>query len=191
MRWKHKENAHNEKGGPFTIKGLSLAGLYTSIAVPELSALLDVGLAPRHTCSLDNLFISHGHADHIGAIGTYLGIRGLMQKEPPRLFLPREIMADVADALTALSRLQRFDLAVEFVPLSPGETAPLKPGWEVEAFRTHHPVPSLGYTFIRKTKKLKREFAGLRDRRLPPEKRRANLFSSNSTSGNSLMRPTP
>ena len=149
-----------KKVGPFTIKGLSLAGIYTSLAVPELNALLDVGLAPRHVCGLDNLFLSHGHADHIGALGTFLGIRGLMQKPVPRVFLPEEIVEDVRAALQSLSRLQRFDLDVDLIPMAPGQTEPLKPGWRVEAFRTHHPVPSLGYSFVRKTKKLKPQHLG-------------------------------
>ena len=149
------------KAGPYTIRGLSLGGIYTSLYVQELDAMLDVGLAPRQFAAARNLFISHGHADHIGAIGTLMGIRGLHRCPPPRMFVPAAIADDIKDTLAALAKMQRYDLAVHLVPMEPGDEQQLKGTMFVRAFRTHHPVPSLGYQFFRRTKKIKPEFADL------------------------------
>ena len=46
----------------------------------------------------------------------------------------------------------------------PGDTHSLGHGLWVRAFRTHHPVPSLGYQFFRRVSKLKPEH-----QHLPPE----------------------
>jgi ribonuclease Z len=151
----------NVQAGPYTIRGVSLGGVYTSLHVQELDAMLDVGMAPRQFASARNLFISHGHADHIGAIGTLMGIRGLHRIAPPRVFLPAAIADDVKATLQALAKMQRYDMSVELVPMEPGDEQPLKGNVFVRAFRTHHPVPSLGYQFVRRTQKIQPEFATL------------------------------
>jgi len=123
--------------------------------------MLDVGIAPRQFAAARNLFLSHGHADHIGALGTLMGLRGLNRLPPPRVFLPAEIEDNVRAALGALSAMQRYPLDIDAVPLRPGEEAPLGKDTVVRAFRTHHPVPSLGYQVLRRVEKLKPAFKGL------------------------------
>lgn len=147
--------------GPYSIRGLSLGGIYTSLHVQELDAVFDVGLASRHFATARNIFLSHAHADHIGALGTLMGIRGLYRCPAPRLFLPAAIVQEVQAYLDALSRLQHHPFEVEMHPLEPGEERPFKGNLVMRAFRTHHPVPSLGYQFLRRTQKLKAEYSHL------------------------------
>src|SRR5215217_4262932 len=61
--------------GPYTLRGVSVGGVYTSIAVPELGIVFDAGTSPRSTSAMDTILLSHGHADHIGALPAMLGIR--------------------------------------------------------------------------------------------------------------------
>jgi len=144
------------KVGPYTVRGISVGGVYTTVQVPELSLLLDVGIPLRAFCAADRIFLSHGHVDHVGGLPGLLGVRGMMQKQaPPEVFMPVEIVADVLTALAALTRLQRYELAIKPVGMAPGDEHHLGNNLYVRAFRTHHPVPSLGYQFIRKVSKLK------------------------------------
>jgi ribonuclease Z len=149
------------EAGPYTIRGISVGGVYTSLHVRELDVLLDVGIAPRSFGSIDDLFLSHGHADHVGAITAYLGLRGLIQRGPPRVFLPEPIADDLVESLGAMSRLQRYDLHIDCVRMKPGMEVLLKADLWVRALPTFHPVPSLGYQFFRRVKKLRPEFANL------------------------------
>jgi ribonuclease Z len=150
------------KAGPYTISGVSVGGVYTCLQVPELGVVLDVGAAPRSFPATDHLCLSHGHADHAGALATFLGIRALMGKhEPLRVYLPAAITEALRDTLEALSRLMRHPLPVELVPLSPGAEHPLRADLWVRGFRTHHPVPSLGFSFFRRVDKLRSEFLHL------------------------------
>jgi ribonuclease Z len=147
--------------GPYTIRGLSMAGIQTSLFVRELGVLFDVGIAARSCASAENVFISHGHADHCGALVSLLGMRGLMRLPPPRLFLPAEIAGSIREALELFSRAQRYEFKIMAEALQPGDERELRPDLSVRAFRTHHTGPSLGYQFFTRVPKLKPEYLDL------------------------------
>jgi ribonuclease Z len=149
------------QAGPYTVRGVSLGGVYTSLQVPELGVVFDVGVAHRAFAATDHLFLSHGHADHLGALFSLLGIRGLMGKAPPNLYFPAAIEAPLLEMLAIQSRMQRFPLEVVPHPMRPGDTAPLRADLAVRAFRTHHVVPSLGYELFQPVKKLRDELRAL------------------------------
>ena len=147
--------------GPYTLRGVSVGGVYTALRVPELGVLLDVGIAPRSFVAEDVLLLSHAHADHVGALTTLLGLRGLAKKGPLKVLMPREIVGPLQVGLEAMSKLQRHDLAIEAVPMAAGDEHRLRNDLWVRAFPTFHPVPSLGYQLLRKVQKLKPELPEL------------------------------
>ena len=150
------------KVGPYTVRGVSVGGVYTSIHVPELDVLFDVGMALRSTAAVGTLLLSHGHADHIGALPALLGLRALHGKKTPlRVVMPAEIVGSVETALRAMSELQRWPLEIEAIGLRPGDVHPLRRDLHVRAVKTFHPVPALAYQLIRRVPKLRPEFAGL------------------------------
>jgi len=148
--------------GPYTVRGISVGGVYTSLAVPELGIVFDAGASPRSTGALDTILLSHGHADHIGALPAMLGIRGLFGKtRPPRVVMPMEIVEDLTTALAALTKLQRFPLDIDAIGMVPGEVLALRGDLHVRAIRTFHPVPSLGYILVKRVAKLRADLVGL------------------------------
>jgi ribonuclease Z len=148
--------------GPYTIRGVSVGGVYTSLAVPELGVVLDAGISPRSAGGIDTILLSHGHADHVGALPALLGIRALHGKQkPPRVVMPAEIVDDLREALGALSKLQRWPLDIEAIGMNPGDEIELRGDLRVRAIRTFHPVPSLAYVIVRRVSKLRAEFRGL------------------------------
>ncbi|HEY5926353.1 MAG TPA: MBL fold metallo-hydrolase [Kofleriaceae bacterium] len=148
--------------GPYTIRGVSVGGVYTSLAIPELGIVLDAGISPRSAGGIDTILLSHGHADHIGALPALLGIRALHGKtKPPRVVMPAEIVDDLKTALAALSKLQRWPLDIDAIGMNPGDEIELRGDLLVRAVRTFHPVPSLAYIIVRRVAKLRAEFRGL------------------------------
>jgi ribonuclease Z len=150
------------KAGPYTVRGVSLGGVFTSLHVPELDLLFDCGVALRTAAGVGTMCLSHGHADHIGALTTLLGIRGLHGvKRNLRVLMPREIVETVHAALRTMTELQRWPLAIDAVGMEPGDVVPLRGDLWVRALRTFHPVPSLAFQVVRRTQKLRPEHAGM------------------------------
>lgn len=150
------------KAGPYSIRGVSLGGVYTSLHLPELDVLCDVGAPLRSAAAVGTLLLSHGHADHVGALTAFLGIRGLTgTKRPLRVVMPAEIEATLLAGLAAMSELQRFPLEIEPIGLRAGDTHDLRRDLTVRAVQTFHPVPSLGYLLVQRVPKLRAEFTGL------------------------------
>jgi ribonuclease Z len=148
--------------GPYTVRGISVGGVYTSLAVPELGLVLDAGAPPRSAAAIDTILLSHGHADHVGSLAALLGIRALFGKtRPPRVVMPAEIVDDLTTALGALARLQRFALDIEPIGMLPGDELALREDLRLRAIRTFHPVPSLAYLVVRRIARLRPELHGL------------------------------
>lgn len=148
--------------GALTIRGISVGGVYTSLAVPELGLGFDVGMALRSCSGIDTLFLSHAHADHAGALPAFLGMRALHGKTSPlRVVLPAEIVEPLTTALNAMAELQRWPLQILPVPMRDGEQVALRGDLQVKAWKTFHPVPSLCYLLVRRIAKLRPEFHGL------------------------------
>jgi len=147
--------------GPYTVRGISVGGVYTSLCIPELGVVFDAGAPPRSSGGIDTILLSHGHADHVGALPALLGIRALHGKtKPPRVVMPVEIVDDLTAALAALSKLQRFPLEIEAIGMAPGDSLALRGDLLVRAVRTFHPVPSLGYLIVRRVSKLRADLVG-------------------------------
>lgn len=158
--------------GPYTVRGVSVGGIYTSLAVPELGVVFDVGISPRSSGGTDTILLSHGHVDHVGALPALLGIRALHGKQrPPRVVMPAEIVEDLQAALAALAKLQRWPLAIEAIGMSPGDEIALRGDLLVRAVRTFHPVPSLAYLLVRRVAKLKPTLHGLTGPEIAARKR--------------------
>lgn len=150
------------RAGPYTIRGISLGGLYTGMMVPELDLALDAGMPARSFAGARTLLLTHGHVDHAGALSSLLGIRALQGvRQPLRVIMPAEIAGHVQSALDAMSALQHWPLAIEAVGLRAGEECALGNGLTVRAVQAFHVVPCLGYQVLRRVRRLRQAFRHL------------------------------
>jgi ribonuclease Z len=118
--------------------------------------------------AIRRVFLSHGHADHVGGLVGLVNIRnnamGDKEKELS-IYYPRDNYL-VTEMMAFLARTnRRLTYALEWVPLGAGDRVPLEGGATpryVEAFPTVHVhnEKSLGYNIVEVRHRLRPELAG-------------------------------
>jgi len=150
------------QAGPYTVRGISVGGVYTSLQIPQLDVLLDAGIPIRSFAAADRIFLSHTHPDHASALMSLLGLRRLIGKDTnPQVFIPADYAEELAAGLAVMSRVHHTRLEAQLVPTRPGDVHQLGHGLHVRAFATHHGISSLGYQFFHRITKLRPEFQTL------------------------------
>jgi ribonuclease Z len=104
----------------------------------------DVGLV-----DLEEVFVTHFHADH------YLGLPGMLKtfalrgrEGPLTIYGPQGLH----ELLSTLRRVfGRVTYPIDAIELEPGESLS-RDGYAVEAFAVHHGVPALGFALIEETR---------------------------------------
>jgi ribonuclease Z len=154
--------------GQYSVRGASLGGLYTAFHIPQVDSLFDVGLAIREGATASNLFLSHAHLDHLGALPSLLGMRGMIgaQDRPLKIFCPQGVESALTETLAQLSILHQWPLEVQFIPMNVGDEQQLRKDLWVRALKTFHPVPSLGFLLFDRVSKLRAEYRGLEGRQI-------------------------
>jgi ribonuclease Z len=144
-----------------TIEGYSRAAVQSYWRIQELKLGFDLGGSPWSFTSMQTVFVSHSHLDHLAAIPVFVARRRMMKMEPPTIYLPEEAVENVRRLLAVWQRLDRGRMAVELIGVRPGDDIQLSREQVVTAFPTKHTVPSLGYVVWDRRRKLKPEFQGL------------------------------
>lgn len=147
------------EAGDLTIRGSSTAGVHTSLHIPQLKVVLDVGIAHPSFAKEENIFLSHCHTDHVGSLLALLGNRDLKRLPAPIVWVPMLAHEDVSNIVQAAHRLGNFKEVARVRAIS--NWSMKIPKAEVCAFDTHHVVPSNGYLFRTTKKKLKAEYVGM------------------------------
>ena len=144
-----------------TIEGYSRAAVQSYWRIPELKLGFDLGGSPWSFTGLPTIFVTHGHLDHLAAIPAYVARRRMMRMEPPKIYLPEEVVDTVQRILQLWQRLDRGRMLCELIGLKAGDEVDHSREHVVTTFATKHTVPSIGYVVWDRRKKLKPEFLGL------------------------------
>ncbi|HET9955921.1 MAG TPA: hypothetical protein VFQ61_15535, partial [Polyangiaceae bacterium] len=130
---------------PLSLSGVSVAGIETSIEVPSLKLVLDMGRCSQTAINQKWVLVSHGHLDHIGAIAQHAARRALMKMSEGIYVVPASIHPVVERLFNAAGELDGHPIPRTVVPLEPGQELALSGGRYVRPFATYHRVPSQGY----------------------------------------------
>lgn len=140
---------------------VSKAGIETCFDVPAFKTLVDLGLGDEVSAQRRHVFLTHAHVDHFGGLAHHVAIRALWGLPPPVYYVPLPIVGRVERLLEVWRELQEDDLPAEVIGLEPGASVPRRADQEVRAFETDHRVPSLGYVFVQRSKRLRRDLVGV------------------------------
>jgi ribonuclease Z len=149
------------------ITGSSVGSVGTCIMLPGFHLGFDIGTCPEAAIGLETIFITHGHMDHIGAIGAHCAYRRLRGFGPPTYVVPEVLWDDMAALLDSFQRLDGSKMEWHQDTVRPGESW-VHRTWvgganrlEIHPFTTHHTLPSQGYALCSGKWKLKPEYKGL------------------------------
>jgi ribonuclease Z len=159
------------------LEGFSLGGVETCVMLPDWGLAIDVGRAPRGLLSMSHLALTHAHLDHAGGLVYHLALRQLYGNPPPTLYAPAQIALQLEEAIRAWDKLQRFESKYRLLPVEVGSRFPLRRDVELVPFRTHHVVPSFGYSVVETRRKLKPELSGVPGPELAARKARGEAIT--------------
>jgi len=143
------------------IDARSLGGIATTIAFPEWSLCIDLGVTTQAALRCDTVAFTHAHADHVSGLNQYLGVRRLYGMRPPRLIASSAIAAPLQRLVDAMGELQGrpFESVVEGV--EPGGDVEVGRGLRLRPFPVVHQAHSVGWSVVRRVARLRPEHAGL------------------------------
>jgi ribonuclease Z len=148
--------------GQLQLVGGSRAGEGTLVLLPQLHLGLDPGRPHRALPPMRTVVLSHGHLDHIGAVGYWASQRYLNSMPPATLIVSDEISRDVGALLAAFARLEGGrPYEVELISVVAGSSHWLRRDLELRFFATDHWVPTLGTRIVWHKKQLRPELATL------------------------------
>src|SRR5262249_14294496 len=144
--------------------GYSRSTVATYLFVPELSVLFDAGVCPSTAAAATDVFVSHLHLDHALGLPHYACHRNMLRLPRGRIHVPAGTGQGVRVWIDELARMQgpeRICFDFDLIEMQPGDEVPVRGRHAVRALRTHHTVPSLGYTVLERREKLRPTFAHL------------------------------
>lgn len=142
------------------LEGFSVAGIETSIEVPSLGLVLDMGRCSRTSVNQQVVIVSHGHLDHAGALAHHASRRAMMNMGEATYLVPTMIAPDIERLFNVAGDLDGHPIPRKIVALEPGQDFALPGKRWIRPFATLHVVPSQGYTVWERRHRLREEWRG-------------------------------
>ncbi len=148
--------------GPLTIAGGSRAGEGTLVVLPQLRMAFDPGRPHRSLPPMSLVVVSHGHVDHVGALGYWASQRYLNTMGPATLIVPRAIATQVERLLELHADLEGGQAyAIDVVAVADGDRYQHRNDFELDFFATDHWVPTLGTRIVWRRQRLRKDLSGM------------------------------
>lgn len=142
----------------YKFQGLSLSGIRTAIAMPELSLCFDVAQGYPFVINLKHFFISHGHLDHAAGIPYIISQRAMNSLEPGKFYMPPSLVEPLDQIMKLWEKIEKHEYRYEFIGIKADDEIPINAQTYVKVFPTTHRIESFGYTVFEIHKKLKKEY---------------------------------
>uniref|UniRef100_A0A0B7BI90 Uncharacterized protein n=1 Tax=Arion vulgaris TaxID=1028688 RepID=A0A0B7BI90_9EUPU len=151
--------------GQYNVFAWSVSGIESCIIVKseDVQLAFDMGAAVVESVRAPNVFITHGHIDHVGAIANHISKRELAGMKPARYFVPPYMVQPLLSILRGhfeMAQTPELLANVNIHEMVEGDTVRLNSRYFVKTFPTIHRITSQGYIVYKEEKTLKREYRG-------------------------------
>lgn len=184
--------------GGIKVAARSIGGIGTTISFPHLNITIDLGVCTPQALRTDYIALTHAHADHMGGLQTYLGVRDLLKMKPSQIFAPQESYQIVKAVVDLYGALQGWEFEATVSPAIPHQDIQIGKDLYLRTFKVKHVIPTQGYSIVRKVKKLKQEYIGLPDKEIVSlrSEKEGELFSQEeeclvTVTGDTLLEGLP
>lgn len=151
---------------PFRVQGVSVAGETTTIAIPELDIVFDMGECPRAMLPAKFAAISHGHMDHVGGLAYFCSQRRFQGMGDATIVCDARIETAIHKMMAGFVELERQETPYKVIGLEDNQQIEIKNNTFLRGFHTEHTCPSMGYSIIERRSKLKAEFVDMPQEKL-------------------------
>lgn len=151
---------------PFRVQGVSVAGETTSIGIPELDIVFDLGECPRAMLAAKFAAISHGHMDHVGSLAYYCSQRRFQGMGDATIVCDARVEPAIRAMMSGFVDLERQQTPYNLIPLEHDQQIEIKNNTFLRCFHTEHTCPSVGYAIIERRSKLRVEYLELPQEKL-------------------------
>ena len=144
-------------------RGCSVGSEQTCHQFPGHDVMFDVGRASLSSTVISHVFVTHGHDDHVGGLGTHHLRRNGWGLDPASYYVQEDDVPLVKTLVGAQCALNRSKALrdVHIIPVGEGFEAPVgKAGYVVRPFRSTHRIPCLGYGLWSTRKRLRADLQG-------------------------------
>jgi len=146
-------------GQEVEIVGRSIAGQETCIMIPRLRIAFDIGRCPQKAVPISHVFLSHSHMDHMGGIALHSAARTFLRLNGATYYVPEANGRTVEQLFDVYQTLNGSEMRRKVIYAKSGDSFTPQRGLRVEAFKTYHSVPSLGYCIFSRKEKLKPKYS--------------------------------
>lgn len=156
--------------------GYSVAGITTSLAMPDAEVCFDVGQGLPFQIPIPNVLLTHGHMDHASGLPYLIAMKNMTNQPVPNVYMPESLVDPMKELMAIWAKIDQHTYKFNFLPVTNGQAVPLKPPYFFKPFKTFHRVDSHGYTIYEKKKHLKEEYRDLKPSELGHLRRQGHIL---------------
>lgn len=150
-------------------EGFCVAGVASTFKLKTYDLMFDMGVYDSKFLSINNIFLSHLHADHMSGLFQMVAIRDLMgNKTKLRIYCPEQNSDHLDELLTLFNKVSQCDKAFEVIPVKQNVEFEVKTSQTitVKTIDVVHGLPSVGYTILQSRSFPKEEYKDLSYRQI-------------------------